>query len=353
MGVATGEPNGESGQHIERGGIVTTMIPTIHEPVIIIGAGPCGLSAAIELQAAGYDPLVIEKENVVHSISQYPVYLQFFSSPELLEIGDIPFTTAGDKPSRLEALHYYRTVALRRNVRMHAYTTVTGLERAESGRFRLPAVKRTGQALVYEADTVVVATGYFDHPNLLGIPGEELDHVSHFFREAHPYTRTRVTIIGGSNSAIDAALELERVGASVTVVYRGSDYATGIKPWVRPLFEGKVNKGLIRMLFDSRVIAISPDAVTIETPDGIQEQLSDFVLALTGFHPDRKFLTEAGIRIEPEGWPTFDETTMETNVPGIYLAGVVASRREANEIFIESGRFHGRRIAEHLGQNAR
>ena len=328
------------------------MNPIHYEPIVIIGAGPCGLAAAIELQAAGFDPLVIEKENVVHSISQYPVYLQFFSSPELLEIGGIPFTTAADKPSRLEALHYYRTVALRRNVRIHTHTTVAGLQRADSGRFRLPAVRRSGRELIYEADTVVVATGYFDHPNLLGIPGEELDHVSHFFREAHPYTRTRVTIIGGSNSAIDAALELERVGASVTVVYRGSGYAAGIKPWVRPIFESKVNKGLIRMLFDSRVTAIGPESVTVATPDGAEELPNDFVLALTGFHPDRKFLSEAGIRIEPEGWPAFDETTMETNVPGIYLAGVVASRREANEIFIETGRFHGKLIAEHLRQAA-
>ncbi|EXX87709.1 hypothetical protein BG53_03535 [Paenibacillus darwinianus] len=318
------------------------------ERVIIIGAGPCGLAAAIELQQAGLDPLIIEKQNVVHSISQYPVYLQFFSSPELLEIGDIPFTTAGDKPSRIEALNYYRSVALRREVRMHTYSEVTRLVPLPNGRFSLEARNRYGKPLRYEAERVVIATGYFDHPNLLGIPGEELDKVSHFFREAHPYTRTRVAIIGGSNSAIDAALELERVGAEVTVVYRGADYASGIKPWVLPLFESKVAKGHIRMMFASRVIAIEEESVTVSSAEGEERLPNDFVLALTGFHPDRRFLSDAGVRIEPEGWPFFDEQTMETNVPGVFLAGVVASRREANEIFIETGRFHGRKIAAHL-----
>lgn len=317
----------------------------IQERIIIIGAGPCGLAAAIELQAIGIDPLIIEKMNVVHSISRYPVYLEFFSTAEMLEIGDIPFTTAGGKPTRLEALNYYRTVALRRSVRMQTYTTVERVTKRADGGFDVEAVNRSGTSLKYIADTVVVATGYFDNPNMLGIPGEELPHVSHFFTEAHPYTNTDVVIIGGSNSAIDAALELERAGARVTVVYRGPDYAKGIKPWVLPLFKGKVEKGAIRIMFESQVTAIAPDTATVATPAGIETLRADFVLALTGFHPDRRFLSEAGVTIEPEGWPTFDETTMETNVPGIFLAGVVASRREANEIFIESGRFHGRQIA--------
>ncbi|CAM4202982.1 YpdA family putative bacillithiol disulfide reductase [Paenibacillus tarimensis] len=325
----------------------------IKEPVIIIGAGPCGLAAAIELQQTGIDPLVIEKKNVVHSITQYPVYMQFFSSPELLEIGNIPFTTAGDKPSRLEALNYYRNVALRHEVRLQTYTDVTSVVLLEEGGFRLEARNKAGKELIYQAEQVIVATGYFDHPNMLGIPGEERDKVSHFFREAHPYTKTRVVIIGGSNSAIDAALELQRVGADVTVVYRGAGYAAGIKPWVLPIFESKVSKGQIRMMFASQVTAIDEDTVTIRTPVGIEQLDNDFVLALTGFHPDREFLTAAGVRIEPEGYPFFQEDTMETNVPGLYLAGVVASRREANEIFIETGRFHGRKIAAHLKTKTR
>ncbi|PZD97042.1 YpdA family putative bacillithiol disulfide reductase [Paenibacillus sambharensis] len=325
----------------------------IKEPVIIIGAGPCGLAAAIELQQTGVDPLVIEKKNVVHSITQYPVYMQFFSSPELLEIADIPFTTAGDKPSRLEALNYYRNVALRREVRLQTYTDVKSVTPLQEGGFLLEARSKAGKELAYHAEQVIVATGYFDHPNMLGIPGEEREKVSHFFREAHPYTKTRVVIIGGSNSAIDAALELQRVGADVTVVYRGEGYAAGIKPWVLPIFESKVSKGQIRMMFASQVIAIEEDTVSIRTPEGIEQLDNDFVLALTGFHPDREFLTAAGVRIEPEGYPYFQEETMETNVPGLYLAGVVASRREANEIFIETGRFHGRRIAAHLKTKTR
>lgn len=318
------------------------------EQVIIIGAGPCGLAAAIELQAVGLNPLVIEKRNIVHSISQYPTYMHFFSTPELLEIGGIPFTTANEKPSRLEALNYYRNVARRKEVRIHAYETVTHITPLSAGGFELRSHDRYGEQLTYHASAVIISTGYFDHPNELGIPGEEMDKVSHFFREAHPYTGTNVVIIGGSNSAIDAALELERVGASVTVVYRGSGYSPGIKPWVLPTFKSLVDKERIQMRFDSRVVAIGPRSVTIEKDGGSEEIANDFVLALTGFHPDRDFLTSVGVTIEPEGYPTFNDVTMETNVPGIYLAGVVASRREANEIFIETGRFHGRRIAGHL-----
>jgi len=319
------------------------------EEVIIVGAGPCGLAAALSLQDIGIEPLIIEKRNVVHAISQYPTYLQFFSTPELLEIGGYPFTTAGDKPSRLEALNYYRTVALRRRVRINAYETVESVGGSLESGFTLVSRDRFGGTKAYAARRIVIATGYFDNPNLLGIPGEESEKVSHFFREAHPYTGMKVAVIGGSNSAIDAALELERVGAAVTVVYRGGSYSPTIKPWVRPLFEGKVAKGAIGIRFGSRVVRIDPHSIEVLGPDGDTETLAnDFVLALTGFHPDRKFLSAIGVTMEPEGWPTFDPDTMETNVPGVYLAGVVASRREANEIFIESGRFHGERIAAHI-----
>ena len=318
------------------------------ENIIIIGAGPCGLAAAVELQKHGLSPLVIEKQNVVHSISRYPVYLEFFSSPENLEIDEIPFTTAGPKPTRLEALHYYRTVALRRNVRIHAFTTVDRLTPKPGGGFVLEARRRSVRPVRYEADVVIVATGYFDHPNMLGVPGEDLPKVSHFFTEAHPYTNTDVVIVGGANSAVDAALEIERVGARVTVVHRGETLARGVKPWVLPVFMTKVDKGAIRLMLRSKVAAIAEETIDIETPDGIVTLPNDFVLAMTGFHPDRRFLSEAGVVIEPEGWPYYDDETMETNVPGLYLAGVVASRNEANEIFIESGRFHGRKIAAHL-----
>lgn len=323
------------------------------EQVIIIGAGPCGLAAAIELQAAGISSLIIEKENIVHSITQYPTYMSFFSTPVNLEIADIPFTTASEKPSRLEALNYYRTVALRRGVRVHAYEKVTAVEPQADGRFSLRSERRDGETRQYRANAVIVATGYFDHPNMLGIPGEQLDKVSHFFREAHPYTGMNVAIIGGSNSAIDAALELERAGARVTVVYRGETYSSSIKPWVRPTFEALVGKERIGMRFASRIVAIGPGSVTIEHAGEREELANDFVLALTGFHPDRAFLQSFGVAMEDEGYPTFDDDTMASSVPGVYLAGVVASRHQANEIFIESGRFHGRKIAAHLLQTGR
>jgi len=323
-------------------------IPIQPEQVIIVGAGPCGLAAALSLQRLGLDPLIIESRNIVHSISQYPTYMRFFSTPELLEIGGIPFTTAGDKPTRQEALAYYRTVTLRHRIRVNAFEAVTEVVKQSDGSFLIYSTGRNGVANVYRCGRVVIATGYFDHPNTLGIPGEELDKVSHFFREAHPYTRMKVAIIGGSNSAIDAALELERVGAEVTVVYRGDEYAPGIKPWVLPLFESLVAKGRIRMLFRSRVVRIEPAAVTIASGEGEDRLPNDFVLSLTGFHPDRAFLTRIGVTLEADGSPSFNEATMETNVPGVYLAGVVASRKQANEVFIETGRYHGQLIAEHI-----
>lgn len=317
------------------------------EEAIIIGAGPCGLAAAIELQRIGLSPLIIEKRNIVHSISQYPIYMQFFSTPDRLEIGDIPFTTANEKPSRLEALHYYRVAAQRHQIRVQAYETIKSIEREPDG-FVVRGENRFGEPRTYFARFVIIATGYFDNPNVLGIPGEELDKVSHFFRESHPYVGMEVAIIGGSNSAIDAALELERVGAKVTVIYRGATYSSSIKPWVRPGFEKKVAGGLIQIRFSSTVTAISNNDITIQGPEGAEVVPNDFVLALTGFHPDRNFLTQTGVTMEAEGYPTFNEETMETNVPGIYLAGVVASKHEANEIFIESGRYHGNKIADHI-----
>ncbi|MFF2089677.1 YpdA family putative bacillithiol disulfide reductase [Paenibacillus sp. NPDC058174] len=317
------------------------------EEAIIIGAGPCGLAAAIELQRIGLRPLIIEKNNMVHSIAQYPTYMHFFSTADRLEIGDIPFTSPNEKPSRLEAINYYRTAALRHEVRIHAYETVLRVER-ENGGFVVHSVNRFGDNCKYAARYVVIATGYFDHPNYLGIPGEKLEKVSHFFRESHPYTGMEVAIIGGSNSAIDAALELERAGAKVTIIYRGDTYSRSIKPWVRPGLEKKVENGSIKMLFQSQVVEIDKRSVVIQGPDERYSIPNDFVLALTGFHPDRDFLIHTGVAIAEEGFPFFDETTMETNVPGLYLAGVVASKHEANEIFIESGRYHGTKIANHI-----
>ncbi|MDF2717030.1 MAG: ypdA [Paenibacillus sp.] len=318
------------------------------EQVIIVGAGPCGLSAALELQNAGIDPLVIEKQSIVHSIYLYPTYMQFFSTPELLEIGGFPFTTPNEKPTRAEALHYYRSVAMRRGVRIRSYEQVTAINREEES-FRVTSLNRAGLTGHYNARHVVLATGYFDHPNMIGIPGEQLSKVSHFFREAHPYTGMKVAIIGGNNSAVDAAMELVRVGAEVTVVYRGDAMSPSVKPWVRPLFDSLVNKGSVRMLFRSRVIGIEETQITIESENGTETADNDFVLALTGFRPDREFLKSAGVRMEGDAEkPLFNPATMETDVKGLFLAGVIAAGAEANEIFIETGRHHGALIAQRI-----
>ncbi|MCS7462005.1 YpdA family putative bacillithiol disulfide reductase [Paenibacillus doosanensis] len=319
------------------------------EEIIIVGAGPCGLSAALELQKLGLDPLIIEKSCIAHSISLYPTYMQFFSTPELLEIGGIPFTTPNEKPSRLEALNYYRNAALRSNIRVQSYHTVTSVRKQPDGGFELALTDRFGQESTARARYVIVATGYFDHPNMLGIPGEQSAKVTHYYREAHPYSCTKVAVIGGNNSAIDAAMDLLRVGADVTVVYRGDAYSPNIKPWVLPIFESMVSKGRIRMLFRSQVIRIEERTITI-VRDGEEQQLdNDFVLALTGFRPDRTMLTEAGAQLDDERRaPLYDPETMETTVPGLYIAGVAASGNNANEVFIETGRLHGGLIARHI-----
>ncbi|PDO09988.1 MAG: hypothetical protein BLM47_09685 [Candidatus Reconcilbacillus cellulovorans] len=319
------------------------------EKVVVIGAGPCGLSAAVELKRIGFHPLVIEKHNVVHSIYRYPTYMKFFSTPDLLEIGGIPFTTPNDKPTRLEALHYYRTVAMREELRIRCYEEAVRIGRVETG-FVVETVDRTGVHRSYAAENVVVATGYFDSPNLLGIPGEDLPNVTHYYKEAHPYSFMRVAVIGGNNSAVDAALDLLQVGARVTMIYRGTPETQNVKPWVRPLFESMVRKGKIEMMYRSRVTAIFPDRIDVVLEDGSTRTIEiDFVLALTGFRPDRTMLKEVGVMVDDEtGIPAYDPETMETNVPGLYVAGVVAAGRNANEIFIENGRFHGVKIAAHL-----
>jgi thioredoxin reductase (NADPH) len=325
---------------------------SILQDVIVIGAGPCGLSAAIETQREGLTTLLIEKYNLVHSIYLYPTHLEFFSTPELLEIGGYPFNTPNEKPTRQEALVYYRNVALREKLQIKAYEEATAIDKKEK-HFVVHTRNKFGHTASYESRSVVLATGYFDQPNLLGIPGEDLPKVNHYYKEAHPFTGMKVAIIGGSNSAVDAAMDLLRVGAEVTVVYRGNGYSPVIKPWVRPIYEGMVTKGRIRMLFESHVDQINEGSIRIQTTSGPIAIANDFVLALTGFRPDRTLLSSLGIEIHEEtGAPLYNPETMETNLKGFYVAGVVASSKfDANEIFIETGRMHGVRIAKHRSSN--
>ena len=316
------------------------------EQVVIVGAGPCGLSAAIELKKKGFDPLVIEKGSIVHSIYNYPTYMIFHSTPELLEIGGMPFVTPNEKPTRLEALTYYRTVASRYQLRIRCYEKVTRVEPA-GGAFRLTAENRFGERIAYDASRVVIATGYFDTPNRLGVPGENLPKVFSYYKEAHPYAGMKVAIVGGNNSAVDAALDLQRAGAEVTVIYRRAELSSRVKAWTRPLFESMVNKGRIRMMYRSHVKEIREHDIAVENSEGQRLTLpNDFVFALIGYRPDRTLLESLGVGFDAEsGVPTYDAATMETNVPGVYLAGVIAAGNDANSIFIETGRFHGERIA--------
>nr|WP_223254197.1 YpdA family putative bacillithiol disulfide reductase [Halobacillus halophilus] len=319
------------------------------EKVIIIGGGPCGMSTAIELKKMGIEPLIIEKGNIVNSIFHYPTHQTFFSSSEKLEIGKIPFITERQKPVRNEALAYYRAVAGREELRINAFEKVMHVEQEQSG-FIVKTEKRTGEQVEYKAEDLVIATGYYDQPNHLGIKGEELTKVMHYFKEAHPYYNKDVVVIGGKNSAADATLELEKSGANVTVLYRGEEYSKSIKPWILPQFEALVRKGAVSMDFCAHIKEITETEVIYECRGQEKRIANDFVFAMTGYRPDHNFLTKMGVEFDREtGRPDYNEDSMETNVPGIYIAGVIAAGYNNNEIFIENGRHHGGKIARAIG----
>lgn len=315
------------------------------EEVIIVGAGPCGMAAAIALQEKGMEPLIIEKGNVVNSLYHYPTHQTFFSSSDNLEIGDVAFITEKQRPVRNEALTYYREVAKRKALRIHSFEKVVKIEK-ENSHFILNTENDKKEKKQYKAKFVIIATGYYDQPNYLHIPGEDLPKVTHYFKEAHPYFGKNVVVIGGKNSAVDAALELQKAGANVTVLYRGGKYSESIKPWILPGFDSLVRKEKINMVFRANVLKITEDKVFYEV-DGEEKEIdNDFVFAMTGYRPNIPFLNQAGIETDPEtGVPSYDEETYETNVPNLYIAGVVAAGFDNNSIFIENGRFHGGKIA--------
>lgn len=318
------------------------------EEIIIIGAGPCGLSVAVALKKRGINPLVLDKGSLVHSIYRYPTYMIFHSTPELLEIGQVPFTTPNEKPTRLEALHYYRMVAKRHDIRVQTYEEVGKVEKVDQ-HFVVSSTDRFGSTKRYETKRVVIATGYFDNPNRLGVPGEDLPKVCSFYTEAHPYAGMEVAIIGGNNSAVDAAMDLERAGAHVTVICRSEQISSRVKAWTRPLFESLCDKGRIKVYYSSEIKEITDRMLTVEKPEGITQISNDFVFSLIGYRPDRHMLQALGVKFHQEtGAPLFDPSTMETNVLGVFVAGVIVSALHANEIFIENGRFHGEVLAESL-----
>lgn len=312
------------------------------EDVIIVGGGPCGLAAAIALKKKGKNPLIIEKGNIVNAIYNYPTHQTFFSSSEKLAIGDVPFITENHKPKRNQALVYYREVVKREKLRINKFEKVMEIVKKSESFFEVTTDKGR-----YTSENIVIATGYYDNPNFMGIPGEALDKVSHYFKEAHPFFDMDVAVIGGKNSSVDAGIELEKAGARVTVLYRGAEYSPSIKPWVLPEFEALVKSGAVNMVFNAEVKEVTVDSIIYEHEGETVKLKNDYVFAMTGYRPDHNFLKKMGVKIEAEtGRPYFNPETMETNVPGIFIAGVIAAGNNANEIFIENGRFHGGQIAD-------
>jgi thioredoxin reductase (NADPH) len=317
---------------------------------LIVGAGPSGLATAIACVKAGLSYRVIEKGTLVNSIFRYPANMIFFTTPELLEIGGLPFTTPYEKPTRSEALRYYRRVADSYGLQIGFNEEVHAIAR-ESGMKGSPALFRTetcrdgrGRA-TYSSRAVVLATGYYDHPNMLGVPGEELPHVSHYYREAHPYFRKEVVVVGGRNSAAEAALDLYRSGAEVTLVHRGSKLSDAIKYWIRPDIVNRIREGSISVHFNTCVLEIRKEAVVVSSAGRTRELPAEAVFLLTGYHPDVSLLRRAGVDVDETSLtPQHDAETLETNVPGLFLAGAVVSGRDTNRVFIENGRFHGESV---------
>jgi len=316
--------------------------------VLVVGAGPTGLACAIEAQRHRLKTAVIDKGCLVNSLFHYPAGMVFFTTPELLEIGDMPFSSAHQKPTREEALEYYRKVAQHYGLDVRQYQRVIRVE-GQDGDFRITALDQHERRLTYHARKLVLATGYYDLPNIMGIPGEDLAKVTHYYREPHPYSGSDVVVIGGANSAAISALDLYRHGARVTLVHWGPGVDAHVKYWIKPDIENRIKNSEIKAYFNSRVKEIRQDDVLIATPEGEVRVKNDFVLALTGYHPDFEFLRGLGIRLSDEHCrPVCDPQTLESNVPGIYLAGVIVAGSATSEIFIENGRFHGRQIAEDL-----
>ena len=315
---------------------------------LVVGAGPTGLACGIELQQRGVKTVLVEKGCVVNSIYNYPTNMTFFTTPELLEIGNIPMTSLNEKPNRHEALKYYRRVAEHFRLDIRQYERVDRIGGQDMA-FQVFSTDRLGCSRVYEARKIVLAMGYYDVPNTLGVPGEELEKVLHYYKEPHPYYAQDVAVVGAKNSAAIAALELWWTGARVTLIHRGDRISDKVKYWIKPNIENRIKNGEIQAYFRSQVLEIKKDSITIGTPEGEVLLRNDFVFALIGYRPDLEFLNATGIRIEPETLkPRTDPDTLESDRAGIYLAGVIVAGMHTNEIFIENGRFHGNLIAQSI-----
>ena len=321
--------------------------------VVVIGAGPTGLACGIELKRRGVNAVLIEKGCVTNSLYHYPTNMVFFTTPELLEIGDIPMTSLNEKPNRIEALKYYRRVADHYKLDIHQYEKVDNIGGAD-GAFAVNTTDRLNCRHKYSARKLILATGYYDVPNLLHVPGEDLPKVIHYYKEAHPYYNQDVAVIGAKNSAAIAALELFWTGARVTLIHRGGEISEKVKYWIRPNIENRIKNGEIKAYFHSKVVEIRPDSLVLDTPEGKVILRNDFLFALTGYSPDLQFLNSVGVTLDPTTQrPRTNAATLESETPGIYLAGVIVAGMHTNEVFIENGRFHGQQIADDIAQKLR
>ena len=318
--------------------------------LLVIGAGPCGLAAGIAAKQAGLTCVLLDRRTIVSTIERYPLAMTFFSTPERIEIGEVPFISSHEKPTRRDGLIYYRRVAEHYGLDVRPAEEVVDVLQGEDGTFRVE-VRRPHDEIAYRTGAVVFATGYYDNPNFLGVPGEDLPHVVHYFSEGHPFWHRRVVVIGAGNSSVDAALECFRAGAIVTLVHFGEGFDRTVKAWVLPDIVNRVKEGSIGVRWRSRVRAITPTEVEIvsETTGAVGCLPTDAVLAMTGYHADTAMLKRLGVPVDPlTGIPAHDEATMATPVQGCYLAGVIASGNDANRLFIENSRGHGELIVRDL-----
>ncbi|MEJ5262823.1 MAG: YpdA family putative bacillithiol disulfide reductase [Ignavibacterium sp.] len=311
---------------------------------IIIGAGPIGLTCGIEAAKRNLSYIILEKGCIVNSVFNYPVNMTFFSTSDRLEIGNVPFVSHGDKPTRREALEYYRRVVDAWKLKINTYEKVVSIEKHEK-QFIITTSKSK-----YKSENVIIATGFFDYPNLLNVPGENLSKVFHYFKEAHPFAYKKVAVIGAGNSAVDVALETFRRGADVTMVIREDKLKDSVKYWVKPDIENRIKEGSIKAYFNSVVTEIKENEIVIKTPDRIINLENDFVFAMTGYHPDYNFLSDAGIKFSSDEnkIPLFNPETFQTNVEGLFLAGVVCGGMETNKWFIENSRDHAENIFNYI-----
>jgi thioredoxin reductase (NADPH) len=322
--------------------------------VLIVGAGPSGLATAIAAKQHGLDYVVVEKGVLVNSVFNFPMHMVFFTTPELLEIGGLPLVTPYDKPTRLEALRYYRRVVDTYQLPISFHEAVTSIEKESDGTFIVETKDGRGNARVRQARAVVLAIGYYDLPNYLGIPGEELPHVNHYYTDAHPYYRGRVVVVGGKNSAAEACLEMMRAGVHVTLVHRHAALGDSIKYWVRPDIENRIKEGSVQAHFNTVVTEITPTTVIVEKEGKREEIPADAVFLLTGYHPDVDLMRGAGIHCDDVTLaPDLNMETFETNVPNLFIAGGAIAGKKTGNIFIENGRFHGDKIIAELTQRLR